>query len=351
VPVDLVNGWLSLYPRVPVVNAYGPTEAADDVVQAVFDRPLPPGAHSLPIGRPLANFACHVVDRGLQLVPFGAPGELCIAGVGVGSGYWRSPEKTSLSFVPNPFARSPGAVLYRTGDLVRWRTGVGLEFLGRIDHQVKLRGFRIELGEIEAALREHPAVQDAVAMVCGDAEERSLIAYVAVAEGERLEPADLRNALQARLPSHMVPAAFVTLPHLPRTPNGKVDRRALPAPVGHAAAARQPASPPRTSVEQRLLEIWIEVFRRDGLGRDTDFFAAGGHSLLAVRILSRVQAAFGVEIPLRRIFEQPTIAGLAQVVVNARRAGPGRVPPTIQPVARQAQHLAPPPDGPSHTGV
>ncbi|HEX6862683.1 MAG TPA: amino acid adenylation domain-containing protein, partial [Thermoanaerobaculia bacterium] len=336
VPVDLVNDWLGLYPQIPVVNAYGPTEAADDVTQAVFDRPLPPGVHALSIGRPLANFSCHVVDRNLRLVPFGAPGELCIAGIGVGSGYWRNPEKTSLSFVPDPFARTSGGVLYRTGDLVRWRPGDGLEFLGRLDHQVKIRGFRIELGEIEAALREHPAVHDAVAVVRGEGEERSLVAYVAVGETGGFDPAELRDALQARLPGHMVPAAFVSLPHLPRTPNGKVDRRNLPAPEGHAAAAPA-ASPPRTPLEQKLVEIWSEVFRREGFGRDSDFFAAGGHSLLAVRMLSRVQAAFDVEIPIRRVFEHPTIAGLARVVVEARRTALGRVPPGIQRVARQAQ--------------
>ncbi len=351
VPVDLVNEWLALYPRIPVVNAYGPTEAADDVTQAIFDRPLPPGVCSLSIGRPLANFSCHVVDRDLRLVPLGAPGELCIAGTGVGSGYWRNPEKTSLSFVPDPFGATPGAVLYRTGDFVRWRAEAGLEFLGRLDHQVKIRGFRIELGEIEAALREHPAVQDAVAVVHGGGEDRSLVAYVAVGEeAAGIDPAELRDALQARLPGHMVPVAFVALPRLPRTPNGKVDRRALPAPGGHTTAAR-PASPPRTPVEQKLAEIWTEVFRRDGIGRDTDFFVAGGHSLLAVRMLSRVQAAFDVEIPLRRIFEQPTLAGLARVVVEAQRAVPGRVPPGIQRVARQARRLAPPPDGPGQTGI
>jgi amino acid adenylation domain-containing protein len=335
VPVDLVNDWLALYPRTPVVNAYGPTEAADDVTQAVFDRPLPPGVHALSIGRPLANFSCHVVDRGLGLVPFGAPGELCIGGIGVGGGYWRAPERTGLSFVPDPFAPAPGAVLYRTGDLVRWRGGGELEFLGRIDHQVKIRGFRIELGEIEAALREHPAIQDAVAVARGDGEKRLLVAYVAVGEEAGLDPAELRSTLQARLPSHMVPAAYVLLPSLPRSLNGKVDRRALPAP--DRSGPEGPFEPPHTPAEQKLAEIWSEVFRIEAVGRGTDFFEIGGHSLLAVRVLSRIQAAFEVEIPLRQIFESSTLAGLAAVIEAAGQEAARARRPAIRKAAREGR--------------
>jgi len=335
VPVDLVNDWLALYPQTPVVNAYGPTEAADDVTQAVFDRPLPPGVHALSIGRPLANFSCHVVDHGLRLVPFGAPGELCIGGIGVGSGYWRAPERTSLSFVPDPFAPAPGAVLYRTGDLARWRGSGDLEFLGRIDHQVKIRGFRIELGEIEAALRDHPAIQDAVAVARGDGEKRSLVAYVAVGEAGGLDPAELRNTLQARLPSHMVPADYVLLSSLPRSLNGKVDRRALPAP--DRSRPERPFDPPRTPAEQKLAEIWGQVFQIESVGRGTDFFEIGGHSLLAVRVLSRIQAAFEVEIPLRQIFESSTLAGLALVIEEAGQETARARRPAIRKAAREGR--------------
>ncbi len=334
VPVDLVNDWLALYPQIPVVNAYGPTEAADDVTQAVFDRPLPRGVHALPIGRPLANFSCHVVDRGLRLVPFGAPGELCIAGTGVGSGYWRNPEKTSLSFVPDPFARTPGAVLYRTGDLVRWRAGDGIEFLGRIDHQVKIRGFRIELGEVETALLSQDDVREAVVVVQQQEGDQRLVAYVASEKGRSVEAGGLRNLLQKRLPGHMIPSAFVFLEALPRTPNGKVDRRALPA--MERSGARRAGTTPRTAVEERLSGIWAEIFKSGPVDVEADFFELGGHSLLATRMLARVQATFAVEIPLRKAFEHTTIASLARVVEEAERASGARTP-AIRSVARKGR--------------
>jgi amino acid adenylation domain-containing protein len=334
VPVDLVNDWLALYPRIPVVNAYGPTEAADDVAQAVFDRLLPAGVHTLPIGRPLANFSCHVVDRGLRLAPFGAPGELCIAGTGVGSGYWRNPEKTSLCFVPDPFARTPGAVLYRTGDLVRWRAGGGLEFLGRIDHQVKIRGFRVELGEVETALLSQDDVREAAVVIEQQEGDRRLFAYVAPEKGRNVDAGVLRDVLQQRLPAHMIPSAFVFLEALPRTPNGKIDRRALPA--VSLGDGRRAGTPPRTAVERRLAEIWAEIFKSGPFDVEADFFDLGGHSLLAARMLARVQAAFAVEIPLRKAFEHSTIASLARVVEEAERSSGARTP-AIRNVARKGR--------------
>jgi amino acid adenylation domain-containing protein len=344
VPVDLVRDWFAVYPHIPVVNAYGPTEAADDVTQALLTSPPPAGTHSLSIGSPLANVSCYVVDRDLQLAPLGVPGELCIAGIGVGSGYWRKPERTALSFVPNPFATVPGEVLYRTGDLARWTADGTLDFLGRIDHQVKLRGFRIELGEIEAVLREHPAVREAVCVVRDGGTGKALVAYVAGAAGAAAE-ADagaLRDLLQARLPGHMVPSAFVVLPALPRTPNGKVDRHALPAPAWDGGAGSRPYTPPGTSVERRLAEIWGEVFRLERVDVYADFFALGGHSLLASRVLARVQAAFEVEIPLRRIFEQSTIASFARVVEEARHAASGSSlrTPELRRVERQVRRVS-----------
>jgi amino acid adenylation domain-containing protein len=339
VPADLVRDWFALYPDTPVVNAYGPTEAADDVTQALLRSAPPAGVHSLSIGSPLANFSCYVVDRDLRLTPTGVPGELCIAGIGVGSGYWRKPEKTALSFVPNPFATTAGETLYRTGDLARWTADGTLDFLGRIDHQVKLRGFRIELGEIEAVLREHPAVREAVSVVRDDGAGKALVAYVA-AEPASVEAGALRDLLQTRLPPHMVPSAFVVLPALPHTPSGKIDRRALPAPDRNDRSALRPYTPPATAVEQRLAEIWGEVFRLDRVDAHADFFELGGHSLLASRVLSRVQAAFEVEIPLRRIFEQSTIAGFARVVEEARQSASASRMPELRRVERQARRVS-----------
>jgi acyl-coenzyme A synthetase/AMP-(fatty) acid ligase/acyl carrier protein len=341
VPVSLIDDWFAFYPAVRAVNAYGPTEASDDVTQLILDGPLPAGVHNLSIGRPLANFCCHVVDRDLSLVPLGVPGELCIAGIGVGSGYWRNPEKTSLSFVPDPFARTPGGVLYRTGDLARWLPDGNLEFLGRIDHQVKIRGFRIELGEIEAVLREHGAVQDCVVVVRDEpGAGKRLVAYAAVREGSALEAGELRDLVQARLPGHMTPAVFVLLPALPRTPNGKVDRRALPAPGEAGGAAAKTFTAPRTKTEQQLAAIWAEVFRLDQVDVTSDFFELGGHSLLAVRVLARVQSVFDVKIPLRDVFDHTTVASFAKVVEQALRESRGTAPPAINRVARQVRRVS-----------
>ncbi|HYO14087.1 MAG TPA: amino acid adenylation domain-containing protein [Thermoanaerobaculia bacterium] len=340
VPVDLIADWFAVYPEIPAVNAYGPTEASDDVTQLLLTGPPPAGTSSLPIGRPLANFSCYVVDRDFQPVPVGVPGELCIAGIGVGNGYWRKPEKTAAAFAPNPFAESPGEVLYRTGDLSRWLADGNLEFLGRIDHQVKIRGFRIELGEIEAALREHPAVHDAVAVVRDDGAGKALVAYVAAGEELEIEGGALRDLLQERLPGHMVPAACVVLAALPRTPNGKVNRRALPAPERSGAAGSGPYTPPRTATEQKLARIWAEVFRLDRVDVHADFFDLGGHSLLASRVLARVQTAFEIEIPLRRIFEHSTISSFARIVEEAQRGTSSPQKPGIRRVERQARRVS-----------
>jgi amino acid adenylation domain-containing protein len=338
VPVDLVNFWLRIYPGIKVVNAYGPTEASDDVTQAVIDSPLPAEVRSLSIGRPLANFACHIVDRHLQLVPLRVPGELCIAGIGVGNGYWRNPEKTAASFVPNPFARAAGEVLYRTGDLARWLPDGNLEFLGRLDHQVKVRGFRIELGEVEAALAAHPEVRECAVVARGDQGAAQLVAYMVAPEGQGLGTGELRSFLKARLPQAMIPSVFVILEEMPRTPNGKVDRRRLPNPA-QAGSEKPFGMPPRTPVEKGLAEIWGEVLSLSSVSVEDDFFDLGGHSLLATRVLSRIRAAFEVELPLRAVFQYTTIALLAPVVEQARQAQ-SIATPTIRRVARQIHQLA-----------
>ncbi|WP_043818325.1 amino acid adenylation domain-containing protein, partial [Rubrivivax gelatinosus] len=251
-PVALVNAWLALYPGVPVVNAYGPTEAADDVTQAVIAAPLSPRQATVPIGRPLANLDLYVLDERLRPLPVGAPGELCVAGVGVGDGYWHQPGKTAAAFVPNPFDGAAGPVIYRTGDLARWRDDGSLECGGRLDHQVQIRGQRIELAEIEAQLRRHPALADVVVQAFHDGEgDGRLVAFV-VARDE-VDDAALRAGLAARLPAAMLPSAFVRLDALPLNPAGKVDRHALRPPPARATSGKGRA--PSTALEALLARL------------------------------------------------------------------------------------------------
>ncbi len=305
-------------------NLYGPTEAAVDVSawECTSDE-----TGCVPIGRPIANTQLYVLDAELAPVPVGVPGELFIAGIQVGRGYLARPGLTAEKFIPDPFA--PGARMYRTGDRARWMANGALEYLGRVDFQVKLRGFRIELGEIEAALREQPGVREAVAVVRGGPADPRLVAYVV---GESAESAQLRDALRARLPEYMVPATVVVLEALPLSPNGKVDRKALPAPDLGAERASYVAA--RTPVEEVLCGIWAEVLRVERVGADDDFFALGGHSLLATRVVARAREAFAVEISLRAFFEASTPARLARYVESARRGGSAAPLPRIVPTPR-----------------
>jgi acyl carrier protein len=240
------------------------------------------------------------------------PGELCLGGEGLARGYLHRPGLTADRFVPDPFATGPGERLYRTGDLARFRPTGEIEFLGRIDHQVKVRGFRIELGEIEAALAAHPGVTGAIVLAREDAPgDRRLVAYVTTAPGEEsgVTVASLRSAAQDRLPEYMVPSAFVLLPELPLTSNGKVDRRALPAP--ERPGLDDSFLPPRTPLEMEVAGIWGDVLGVDQVGLQDGFFDLGGHSLLATRVLSRIEEAFGVDMPLQTLFESPTLEGFA----------------------------------------
>jgi len=301
-------------------NLYGPTEAAVDVTWW----PCAAAPRRVPIGRPIANTRVHVLDRRLRPVPVGVAGELHLAGVQLARGYLGRPALTAERFVPDPF--SPGR-LYKTGDLTRrWPTGE-VEYLGRIDFQVKLRGFRVELGEIEAALAAHPAVQEAAVVASADGTPR-LVAYVTGGADAAMLEAHLRS----RLPGHMVPSAFVALDALPRTPSGKVDRRALPAPRWETA----PYAAPRTPTEEILAAIWSELLGVERVGARDDFFALGGHSLLATRLVSRVRERFGKEVPVRRLFETPTVAGFAPAV---EEGGPCAAPP----LARRPRDGARPP--------
>lgn len=312
-PVDLVNAWLGLYPDIPVINAYGPTEAADDVAQAILREPLPPGQSNVPIGQPLANMDLYVLDAELQPLPVGAPGEICIAGVGVGAGYWRQPDKTSQAFLPNPFPDAAGRTLYRTGDVGRWRDDGVLECLGRLDQQVQLRGFRIELLEIEAVLRQHAAIDDAVVQAFHDGRgDGQLVAYVVPAAGASLCDDELHAHLAARLPPHMVPPVWVRMTALPVNPAGKIDRKALPAPQPAATGNRAPYLAPRNAAEKALVRLWEEELGAVRVGVDDDFYALGGDSLTALAIAVGARNA-GLQLRSSDVLANPTVAGLAAV--------------------------------------
>jgi amino acid adenylation domain-containing protein/FkbM family methyltransferase len=317
-PSDLERRFFSRLtrPEARLDNLYGPTEAAVEVTFWSCDREGTAGR--VPIGRPVANTAIHLLGRDLRPVPPGGLGELAIAGVQVGRGYLGRPELTAERFLPDPFADRPGARLYLTGDLARHLPDGPIEYLGRIDHQVKLRGFRIELGEIESALLGHPGVRDAAALVRpmrdGAPGDLLLVAYVVPERiGEDLE-GSLRSFLGERLPAHMLPAVFVLLPHLPLTPNGKVDRRALPAPDWRAGSSYVA---PRTPLEEVLASFFAEILGLEQVGVEDGFFKLGGHSLLAAQLVAKVRGAFQVELPLRRLFETPTVSAVAAAVAAA----------------------------------
>ncbi|WP_202446657.1 MULTISPECIES: non-ribosomal peptide synthetase [Streptomycetaceae] len=316
VSADLAARWAK---RHRVSNSYGPTEAT---VVSTVGRPLT-GEGTPPIGGPLDHGRAYVLDAGMRPVPVGVPGELYVSGAGLARGYLGRPALTAERFVADPFG-GPGGRLYRTGDLVRWRPDSQLEFIGRTDDQVKVRGFRIELGEIEAVLDAHPATRRSVALVREDRSgDKRIVGYVEPADGAT-EAARLVDELlehcSARLPGYMVPSALVVLDQWPLTPNGKVDRKALPEPGRPVAADSGRA--PRDAREETLCAIFAELLEVERVGIDDNFFKLGGHSLLATRLISRVRAALGAEITVRTIFENPTVAELAQQLDGARRARP-----------------------------
>ncbi|MFC5286679.1 amino acid adenylation domain-containing protein [Actinokineospora guangxiensis] len=303
-----------------MINAYGPTETT---VCATVSAPLTSGVPT--IGRAIDGTAAYVLDGALGLAPPGVAGELYVAGTGVARGYLRRPGLSAERFLADPHGPA-GSRMYRTGDLVRWTPAGELEFLGRADDQVKLRGFRVELGEVESALAADPAVARAVAVVREDRPgDQRLTGYVVAVAGHRVDPAALREALAARLPEHAVPADVVVLEDFPRTPNGKLDRAALPEPGRETAVGSRP---PRGPQEEILCGLFAEVLGLPSVGVDEDFFALGGHSLLATRLLSRIRATFSVELSVRRLFEAPTVAGLAaEVVAGAATREPVRPQP------------------------
>ena len=283
-----------------------------------------------PDWKPIANIEVYVLNEEREIVSTGVYGELYIGGVGVGRGYLNRPDLTAERYVPDCYGRGGGR-LYRTGDLARWRGDGNLEFAGRLDHQVKLRGYRIELGEIEAELSKCRGVRQAVVMMREDEPgEKRLVGYVVVEEERRVN--ELRAELQEKLPEYMVPSALVEMERIPLTPNGKVDRKALPKPK--QAVSGEEYVGPRTAVEEIVGGIFGEVLRVERIGIHDNFFEMGGHSLLATQVFSRVKRAFGVELGLRKLFERPTVAGLGEEIEEARREGRDVRAPEMRRVER-----------------
>ncbi len=328
--------WRESAPQTRLINEYGPTETV--VGCCIYEvRAEDPRSGSVIIGRPIANTQLYILDRHRNPVPAGVAGELYIGGDGVARGYLNRTELTAQRFLPDPFSGVEGARLYKTGDLARYRKNGNLEFLGRIDTQVKIRGYRIELGEIEAALMECAGVKMCAVLAREDEPgDKQLVAYAIPEDGKKLAVEELRQSLGAKLPKYMVPSHFVLLDSFPLTTNGKVDRKALPAPGvrraesseiaelpkseaanGNGAATRDRVRP-QTETEKALVAIWTEILKVENPGVNDDFFELGGHSLLAIKIISRIRDVFGADLATQNLFEHPTIAGLAGVLAESK---------------------------------
>jgi amino acid adenylation domain-containing protein len=331
--VPHVRRALTLLPETEIINGYGPTESTTFTCCYSLPRELTKPITSVSVGRPISNTEVYLLDSNLSPVPVGVSGELYIGGDGLARGYLNRPDLTAEKFIPNPVGSEPGARLYKTGDLARYLPDGNVEFLGRMDHQVKIRGFRIELGEIEIVLSQHPAVREAVVLAREDVPEgndeiqnpksdKRLVAYVASRQAGAPTVNELRNFVKEKLPQYMVPSEIVFMDSLPLTPNGKIDRRALPAPDHDRPALGGIFVAPRTPTEQIIAEIWTEVLGVKKIGIHDNFFDLGGHSLRATQVVSRLGKAFQADVPLRSLFEHPTVEGLAVIVAQrqARKA-------------------------------
>jgi amino acid adenylation domain-containing protein len=331
-PVSLCREWFEVWPKVAFVNTYGATECSDDIShhEQYYAPELNSGLMSL--GRPLMNLRGYVLDAHGMAVPVGVRGEIYMGGIGVGRGYWSRPDLTAERFVPDPYGKIAGGRMYRTGDLGRWSRNESLEFAGRIDHQVKVRGFRIEPAEIEARLAEHDGVKEVVVLVREDVPgDKRLVAYYTSREsGENgtgpgqgrktgIGAEELREHAVAKLPEYMVPSAYVWLEKLPVTPNGKLDRKGLPAPEGDAYVMREYQAP-EGEIETLLAEVWADLLKVQRIGRQDNFFELGGHSLLAMQLIARIEQATGVKIGIRVVFEFAQLSSLATQVRHAQFA-------------------------------
>src|SRR6266404_3701548 len=293
-------------------NMYGPTETT--IWSSIHEVHGVRGA--VPIGRPIGNTQIHILDRHQQPLPIGVPGELYIGGDGLARGYLNRSELTDEKFVADPFNPATGKRLYKTGDLARWMPDGNIEVLGRLDHQIKIRGFRIELGEIEAAIKQHSAVRDTVVVVQeNDSGDKQLVGYVVEERGSGPAADELRNVLRQKLPDYMIPAAIVIVDAFPLTPNGKLDRNALPRPDREGSAS-ETYEPPRTPAEETMAKIWADVLKVERVGVHDNFFDLGGHSLLATKVISRVRATFRIDLPLRSLFQAPTVAALVAIIME-----------------------------------
>jgi myxalamid-type nonribosomal peptide synthetase MxaA len=328
-PPDLIEYWSEgrLF-----INAYGPTEVTVNASMV----PCGNGAPLSPSLRPSANKQLYVLDPHLQSVPVGVAGELYIGGVGLAWGYLHRPDKTAEVFLPNPFSDCPGSRLYKTGDLVRYQPDGRIEFLGRLDHQVKIRGFRIEPGEVEILLSQHPQVRSSLVIVREDQPgNKRLVAYIIPAEGQTPTSRELRRFLKEKLPDYMVPAAFAILDAFPLSPNGKVDRQALPLPERMQTDSEQTYVAPRNQTEAKLAEIFAQVLEVPQVGVHDDFFELGGHSLLVTRVIARLHHVFQVQLTVMDLFETPTVAGLAESIETTQSVQPVQSPNRFEDERRE----------------
>jgi acyl-coenzyme A synthetase/AMP-(fatty) acid ligase/acyl carrier protein len=318
--LDLAQAIAGTATNIDVFNHYGPTETT---VGVLTNRVRPDGpatkTGTIPLGRPLGNSRAYVLDRRMRPVPVGVSGELFIGGASVTRGYFNNPAATAEKYIPDPFNDEPGARMYGTGDLVRYLADGSIEFLGRADDQVKIRGYRIEPVEVEEALRQHEAVRAAFVTAHGEnGSDKRLAAYVALSPGRELDASELRDFARERLPDFMVPSLWVMLDELPLTPNGKVDRRALPPPEHVRLQNENTYVAPRTLDEEVLAQLWADILGIDRVGVNDNFFDLGGHSLLATQLVSHIRKRLNVEMPLRVVFEEPTIAGQAERIEALR---------------------------------
>lgn len=332
-PPVLCQRWLQRYPGVPLMNLYGPAECADNIAFHPVHAAPPDECVHMPVGRPTANNQLFVLDPAMRMLPIGVPGEICTSGAGVGRGYLNDPERTAAVFTPHPF--EPGARFYRTGDLGRYRADGAIEFLGRRDQQVKVQGHRIELGEIESRLMQHEAVAMAavLALPAADGGQR-LVAYWQTRTGAQVDSMALRSHLDGALPAYMVPQLIIGVEQMPLNANGKLDRIALtrlePLPPTTATSVA-----PCTDTQSRLAAIWSQILKQDQIGVQDNFFALGGHSLLATQVASRIRSAFAIDLPLRAVFDHPTVAELASVI-DAQADRPSDM--VLPPIAAGTRH-------------
>lgn len=309
---DLIRRWFTKYPQIKVVNAYGPTEASDDITHYIMSKPVEGG--TIPIGRTLPNLKIYIVDSKMNLCPIGVKGEICVTGIGVGRGYLNDEKRTAAVFGEDPFAKDKGIRLYKTGDIGRWREDGTIEFFGRKDYQVKIRGYRIEIGEVENKLITHPNIKQVVVIDWDNDQSKYLVAYL-VAD-RQISSQKMKKYLIEQLPEYMIPTYFVQLDQLPLTPNGKVNRKALPEPV--VRSDNTDLLTPRDDLEVKIAEIWKEILKIEQVSIQDDFFIIGGHSLNVTTLINKLHKEFDINLTLGQIFKNPTITKQAEVMKKAQ---------------------------------